>query len=124
MRYEQGGVLFDLDGFPQGYSGNKEAAPAVSNPRKRVLTPPTVQSTRITDSDEGKGDDEGDDEDLADEGKKPAEEELDLIAWSRGEKKYPFFKVRAAIKAIIPEADTTSADSIVAAMREHGYLKD
>jgi hypothetical protein len=122
MRYEQGGVLFDLDGFPQGHSGNKEAAPAVSNPRKRVLTPPTVQSTRITDSDEGE--DEGDKEVLADEGEKPADDELDLIAWSRGDKKYAFFKVKAAAKALMPDADVSSTDTIVAAMRENGFLKD
>lgn len=124
MRYEQGGVLFDLDGYPQGYSGQREAAPVASKPPKKPPTQAFSTSTRITDSTDDGGTN-GDNENSGDEGKKtvPADAEVDLILWSRGDKKYPFYKVKAAAKALMPEADNTSTETITAALYANGFLR-
>lgn len=132
-RYEQNGILFDLDGFEHGYTGDRAAAsaapkpPKAKNPPTPAEAPAALMSTRITDStgdDEG-ADNEGDTD--GDEGEVKTlpenDDDVDLIMWSRGDKKYPFYMVKRVAKAAMPEADVSSAETITAALYEYGYLR-
>jgi len=58
---------------------------------------------------------------VTDEGDK-GEDEIDLAGWARGEKKYGFFSVKAAVKALYPDADVGTAKSTKTALVDAGVV--
>lgn len=47
---------------------------------------------------------------------------VDLIAWAKKEKNYPFFSVKKAMEEAHPNSDTSTTKSIVAALIESGSI--
>jgi hypothetical protein len=109
--YEQDGCFFDQfkgflgDNFDTlGSTGAAKSAPATKakNPPKAKETPPAPVADE-DDEDEGKG-------------------ELDLAGWAKGEEKYGFFSVKAAIKKILPDADASNTKLAKTALVEAGIV--
>lgn len=106
--YEQDGSFFNQfkeylgnDFNALGSKGAVKAAPASPAKPKANPTPPAPAA------DEGDTGDKG---------------ELNLAAWSRGEEKYGFFSVKAAIKALLPNADVSTAKLAKTALVEAGMV--
>jgi hypothetical protein len=49
-------------------------------------------------------------------------EPVDLAAWAKKEKNYPFFTVRSAAEAAYPEADTSNTKAILALLIAEGVI--
>lgn len=47
---------------------------------------------------------------------------VDLIAWAKKEKNYPFFSVKKAMEEAYPNSDTSTTKAIVAALIEAGSI--
>ena len=64
----------------------------------------------------------------ADDSKKPAatpadpSQDVDLAAWAKGEAKFPFFAVKKAAAAKLPDVELTNAASIKAALADAGMI--
>jgi hypothetical protein len=111
--YEQDGSYFDQfgeylgDNFDALGRGAVKAAPATpAKQTKAKATPPAPK---------------------ADEGEStPKRElvpmELDVVKWAKGEEKYGFFSVKAAVKELLPDADVSTAKLTKTALVEAGMV--
>jgi hypothetical protein len=126
-RFEQDGMLFDIDGeLVDGQaqtSGAGKTAPKSAKPPKpqtKKTASPQATLEDAEDGEEDNGENDGDNEAHDDP------DAVDLKAWARGKKNYPFFAVKRAFKDGHPSADVSkaTAKSIVKALIDEGVVEE
>lgn len=89
----ENGAYFDQDGCLFGHDGRFLSGPArARGAAKSAPEPAPVRK------------------------EEPEDEAVNLVAWARKEKNYPFFKVKEAMLKAFPGADVTNAKTIIAAL--------
>lgn len=108
------GAVFDQDGACFGQDGeflfrHTEAA-TVGDVTDAGALAPVSDPSESTEGETPVQDDAGNDG------------SVDLIAWAKNEVKYPFYAVKKAAKAAMPDADVSSAKAVANALIEAGLI--
>jgi hypothetical protein len=85
------GARFEQDGSLFGHDGRFISGPARASGAAKSAPKPAVPAAE-------------------------PDEAVNLVAWAKGEKNYPFFKVKKATKQAFPDADVSNAKTILAAL--------
>ncbi len=121
-RFDQDGMLFDIngdlvDGQAQTSGAGKTAPKSAKPPKPQTNKTASPQATLegAEDGEEDSGESGHDDEDT-----------INLVAWAKNEKNYPFFNVKKAFKEGHPRADVNSmrARDIVKALIDEGLVDE